>query len=126
VKRLVLALLLMLAACEGEKPPSPTETNTGPPPPQLCAEVTKGLAALDDQSAMIHDDKGEATVPQDAWLTMTPDNHAELARTLAFAAACASGHQSDAQPVRIRNETGTTLLETTVSTKVDLRSMLKK
>jgi hypothetical protein len=52
--------------------------------------------------------------------------HADLARTLAFGVACAAGKQSDAQPVRIRNETGTILLETTVSTKVDLRSFLKK
>jgi hypothetical protein len=126
VKNPGLILFVLLAACHGEKPPSPTETNVGPPPPQVCAEIRKGVAALDKLPTVHYDDKGEATVEQDTWMTMTPDNHADLARTLAFAAACASGHQSDAQSVRIRNELGTILLETTISTKVDLKSFRKQ
>jgi hypothetical protein len=59
-------------------------------------------------------------------MAMSPENHADFARTLAFAAACASGHQSDAQPVRIRSEMGAILLETSVSTRVDLRSLANK
>ena len=125
VKRSALALLLLLVACEGEKPPSPTTTNVGPPPPQICVEIKKGIEALDKQGAIQHDDKGEAMIAQGAWMAMTPENHADLARTLAFVATCAAGKQSDAQPVRIRNEEGLILLETTISTKVDLRSVLK-
>jgi hypothetical protein len=125
VKRSALALVLLLIACEGEKPPSPAETNVGPPPPQVCAEIRKGIDALDKQGAIQHDDKGEAMIAQGAWMAMSPENHADLARTLAFLAACTAGKQSDAQPVRIRNEEGLILLETTVSTKVDLRSVLK-
>jgi hypothetical protein len=119
-------LLLLLSACQGEQPPSPTETNTGPPPAAVCAEVRKGLAGLQAQPSFDQDNKGEATIEQAAWMAMSPDDHAQLAKTLAFAASCTAGHQSDAQQVRIRNETGTILLESTISTKVDLRSVMKK
>lgn len=125
VKRTSLAILLALAACKGETPPDAAQTNVGPVPPQLCAQVKKQLGALNDQLAVQYDDKGNATVTQEAWMAMTSDNHADFAKTLAFVAACASGHQSDAQSVRIRNESGTMLLETTVSTKVDLSSVMK-
>ena len=124
VNRLALALLLALAACKGETPPDAAQTNVGPVPPQLCAQVKKQLQGLNSQLAVQYNDKGEATVTQEAWMAMNPDNHADFAKTIAFVAACASGHQSEAQPVRIRNESGTMLLETTVSTKVDLRSVM--
>jgi hypothetical protein len=126
VRSTVLILALLLAACEGEKPPTAHETHVGPPPQQICAEVRKGVEALDKQASIQRDDKGGAVVEQSAWMAMTPENHADLARTLAFAAACAAGKQSEAQPVRIRSETGQILLETTVSTMVDLRSFLKR
>jgi hypothetical protein len=84
------------------------------------------MKALEGNLAVEHDDKGNATVEQNAWMGMSPDNHADFARSLAFLAACSSGKQSDAQPVAIRNDSGRMLLETTVSTRVDLRSVLKK
>ncbi|MDB5722812.1 MAG: hypothetical protein JWP15_3430 [Alphaproteobacteria bacterium] len=123
VKRSAFILLILLAACKGEQAPNPAETNVGPPPPQICAQIAKAIDQIKNQSSIQYDDKGEATIEQEAWLAMTPDNHVDLARTLAFHAACKAGHQSDAQPVRIRNEIGTILLETTVPTKVDLRSI---
>jgi hypothetical protein len=124
VNRFALALLLALAACKGETPPDAAQTNVGPVPPQLCAQVKKQLQGLSNQLAVQYNDKGEATVTQEAWMAMTPDNHADFAKTIAFVASCASGHQAEAQPVRIHNESGTMLLESTVSTKVDLRSVM--
>jgi hypothetical protein len=126
VKRSLYALLLLLGACQGEPPPDLNQAAAGPPPAELCAEIAKSRKDLDAQPGIEYDEKGEATIAGNAWTAMSPDNHADFARSLAFIAACASGRQSEAQPVRIRNESGRILLETTVTTKVDLRSMLKK
>lgn len=126
VKRASTALLLLLAACQGETPPDLNQAAAGPPPPELCAEIQKTAKALKDQPSIDFNDKGEATVEQAAWLTMDPDGRQDFARSLAFIAACASGKESEAQPVRIRNETGGILLDTTFPTRVDLRSVLKK
>ena len=126
MKRIFLSLLLGLAACQGEPPPDMNQTAAGPPPAELCAEIKKNLKGFEGDLSIDYNDKGEATVEQAAWMTMSPENHADLAQTLGFVAACASGRQSDAQPVSIRNESGRMLLETTVSTRVDLRSILKK
>jgi hypothetical protein len=126
VRPSAFALPLLLAACQGETPPDLNQAAAGPPPPVVCEEVRKALKPLEGQMSIEFDDKGEATVEQGVWLTMPPENRAEFARSLAFHAACASGRQSEAQQVRIRNEMGTMLLETTISTKVDLRSVLGK
>ena len=126
MKRAPFALLLALAACQGETPPDLEQAAAGPPPPEVCAEVGKALKPLESETSIEFDDKGEATVEQAVWLTMTPESRADFARSLAFHAACAAGRQSEAQMVRIRNEMGTMLLETSVSTKVDLRSLLGK
>jgi hypothetical protein len=126
VRRFAYALPLLLAACQGEAPPDLNQAAAGPPPQVVCDEVEKGLKPLADQTSIEFDDKGEATVEQAVWLTMAPESRADFARSLAFHAACLSRQQSEAQPVRIRNEMGTMLLETSVSTKVDLRSVLGK
>ena len=114
MKRAAFASLLVLAACQGEAPPDLDQAAAGPPPAEVCAEVRKALKPLEGETSIDFDDKGEATVEQAVWLTM------------ALHAACAAGRQSEAQTVRIRNEMGTMLLETSVSTKVDLRSLLGK
>ena len=126
MKRAAFASLLVLAACQGEAPPDLDQAAAGPPPAEVCAEVRKALKPLEGETSIDFDDKGEATVEQAVWLTMTPESRADFARSLAFHAACAAGRQSEAQMVRIRNEMGTMLLETSVSTKVDLRSLLGK
>jgi hypothetical protein len=125
VKRAAFVLPLLLVACQGEAPPDLNQT-AGPPPAELCSEIAKSGKALRAQLTLDYDEKGEATIEQEAWTAMSPDDHNDFARTLAFIAACAAGKQSDAQPVRIRNESGRILLETTISTRVDLRSVLKK
>jgi hypothetical protein len=126
VKRLALPIFALLAACQGETPPDMNQASAGPPPAAVCDEVRKAMKALDGNTSIDYGDKGEATVEQAAWTAMTPENHNDFARSLAFLAACAAGEQSDAQPVKIRNESGRMLLETSVSTRVDLRSVLQK
>ena len=126
MKRAAFASLLVLAACQGEAPPDLDQAAAGPPAAEVCAEVRKALKPLEGETSIDFDDKGEATVEQAVWLTMAPESRADFARSLAFHAACAAGRQSEAQTVRIRNEMGTMLLETSVSTKVDLRSVLGK
>ena len=121
-----LAPLLLLAACQGETPPDLNQTAAGPPPAAVCDEVRKGLEPLKKQTSIEFNDKGEATVEQATWLAMTPDQRAEFAQTLGFHVACTTRQQSDAQQVSIRNEMGTMLLETTISTRIDLREVLKK
>ncbi|MBV8686339.1 MAG: hypothetical protein JOZ90_05110 [Alphaproteobacteria bacterium] len=117
---LLLPLLPLTAGCEAKKPDWAEAGGAGNPlPAKVCAEVGKALAAL-GKGAAEYNDKGEATVPTEAFLQMPPAQRDQLAKALAYHASCAAGATSEAQPVLIRGDDGSTLLRTTISTDVDL------
>ena len=117
--RLLLASLLLLAACDGASTPKQPAT-VPPPPKELCDQAGKALDQLKAKGAIDYDSKGESTIPQDAWMRMGAAEHSQFARMLAFHAACASPDGKAERQVRIRNETGTILLENMVPVTVDL------
>ena len=117
--RFLLAFPLLLAACDVPTTPE-SATRAAAPSAVLCAETAKALDALKTKGAIDYDSKGEATIPQDAWMRMGAGEHSQFARLLAFHAACESPDGSAERQVRIRNETGTILLENMVPTTVDL------
>ena len=96
---------------------------TWPSPPRttsFAGKANKALVQLKAKSAIDYDGKGEAVIMQDAWMRMSASEHSQLARLLAFNAACASPDGTAERQVRIRNETGTILLENMVPITVDL------
>ncbi|HEY0412840.1 MAG TPA: hypothetical protein VGD66_06855 [Allosphingosinicella sp.] len=115
-----LALLLLASACQEKKPDwAKAEAAGAGLPPQVCAQVKKSLDALTKNGGVEYTNNGEATLPAEAWPGMTAEQHDQLARTLAYHAACAAGETSDAQPVTIRGDDGSVLLRRTISTKLD-------
>jgi hypothetical protein len=110
---------LLLAACGSDAQPD-RATTVPPPPAELCEQSRKGLDALGSKGAIDYDDKGEATMPQDAWMSMSAERHNQFARMLAIHAACARPDGAAERQVRIRNEMGTILLENMVPTVIDL------
>jgi hypothetical protein len=118
--RLLPVSLLLLAACDGSSAPKQPEGQVIAPPAELCTQAEKALAQLKAKSALDFDGKGEATIMQDAWMRMGAGEHSQLARLLAFNAACASPDATFERQVRIRNEMGTILLENMVPVTVDL------
>jgi hypothetical protein len=116
--RLFLASLLFLAACDGAS--TPQQPQAAAPPPELCTQAAKALEQLKAKAAIDFDDKGEATITQDAWMRMGAGEHSQLARLLAFHAACANPDGAAQRQVRIRNETSVILLENMVPITVDL------
>ena len=115
--RLLLASLLLLAACDG--PPAPKQAAAAPPA-ELCGQASKALDQLKSKGAIDYDSKGEASIPQDAWMRMDAAAHSQFARMLAFHAACVSPDGAAQRQVRIRNESGIILLENMVPVTVDL------
>ena len=115
----LFAPLLLIAGCD--VPTTPQQPASVPPPPkELCDQTSKALSELEAKGAVDADGKGEAMILQDAWLRMSASDHSQLARLLAFDAACASPDGKAERQVRIRNETGTILLENMVPVTVDL------
>ena len=117
--RLLFASLFFLAACDGSSTPQQPKA-AFVPPAELCSQANKALEQLKAKSAVDYDGKGEATIMQDAWMRMDAREHSQLARLLAFNAACASPGGAPERQVRIRNEMGTILLENMVPITVDL------
>jgi hypothetical protein len=120
--RLFPLSFLLLAACGTEAPPA-QKTAVAPPPPQLCDQARKGLDALGKSGAVDVDDKGEATIVQEAWFRMTAEQREELAKTLGFHAACTSPDGTAERRVMARDEYGTILMDKIVPTVVDLRTL---
>src|SRR4051794_6694639 len=115
-----LALLLLTPACHEQKPDWAKQGAPGTRlPPQLCAQAKKTLDALRNGGGADYSDKGEATLPAEAWSAMAEDQRDQLAKTLAYQASCAAGATSDAQSVVIRGDDGSELLRRTISTKLD-------
>lgn len=122
--RFLPLLLPLLAACEAKKPDWAKESAPGTAlPAQICAQVKKGLDAM-TKGGFEYDDKGGATLPVAAWTAMAPTQRDQLATTLAYQAACASGETSEAQSVVIRGDDGSELLRRTLSTRVDAGELL--
>jgi hypothetical protein len=117
---LLLLLIAPLAACDTQPPPAPD----APVPAQLCAEVKKNLDALGKNGGFDYDDKGEGSALEAAWTQMTPEQHDQLVKMLAYHASCVAGAQSDAQTVVIRSERGEPLTSRSVSTRVDAGAAL--
>jgi len=121
---LILPLLLASAACEEKKPDWAKADAPGTAlPAQVCAKVKQGLESL-AKGGFDYTDKGEATLPVDAWGQMAPQQRDQLANTLAYQASCASGATSDAQSVSIRGDDGSVLMRRTVSTRVGMGDLL--
>ncbi|MEA3063486.1 MAG: hypothetical protein QOJ94_3267 [Sphingomonadales bacterium] len=121
MRALLLPLLLLpLAACDTQPPPAPD----APVPAQICAEAKKGLDALGKNGGFDYDDKGQASALAAAWSQMTPEQHDQLVKMLAYHASCVAGAQSDAQAVVIRSEGGEPLISRSVSTRVDAGATL--
>ncbi|HMJ92893.1 MAG TPA: hypothetical protein VK472_02205, partial [Allosphingosinicella sp.] len=108
---------LLLAACDGA--PAPKQ-KVAAPAPELCSQASKALDQLKAKGAIDYDSKGEASIPQDAWMRMGAAEHSQFARMLAFHAACASPDGAAQRQVRIRNESGIILLENMVPVTIDL------
>lgn len=117
--RLLLVSVLLLAACDAPSTPK-QPTTVAAPPKELCDQAGKALEQLKTKGAIDYDSKGEATIPQDAWMRMSASEHSQFARMLAFHAACASPDGAAERQVRIRNEGSVILLENMVPVTVDL------
>jgi hypothetical protein len=118
-------ILLCLAACDsrpGSGDPSSQAGPVPPPPPQLCAQAGKALEQFEEKAAIVYDDRGRATVPQEIWMAMG-SQHSQFAQALALHAACTHPDGAAERPVLIRNETGVVLMEATVSTNIGLGSL---
>lgn len=113
---------LLLAACDSGAPPA-EQVKAAPLPPQLCAQVSKGLDALGKSSALDFDAKGEATMVQEAWFGMSDTQREDLAKTIGFHAACTSPDGSAERRVVVRDEYGTVLMDKIVPTTADLRAL---
>jgi hypothetical protein len=121
---LILPLLLASVACEEKKPDWARQGAPGVAlAPQDCAKVKAGLDNL-AKGGFDYTDKGEGTLPTEAWAQMPPSQRDQLASTLAYHASCVAGATSDQQGVVIRGEDGTQLLRRTLSTKVDAGELL--
>lgn len=118
-------LLAALAACEAKKPDWAQKDRQGPVPPQLCAEIEKGVAKVRTSGGIDIADTGDATIPAAAWERMSAAQRDQLIRTLAFHAACKSGAQSDAQPVAVHDDEGNELVRRSISTRVDTSEILR-
>ena len=117
--RFLLASLLLVAACDGSSTPQ-QPTAVAPPPAELCGQAGKALEQLKAKAAIDYDDKGEATIMQDAWMGMSAGEHSQFAHLLALHANCANPDGATERQVRIRNESGIILLENKVPTTIDL------
>jgi hypothetical protein len=126
MRRLALIpLLLLVVACEEKRPDWAKEGAAGAGlPPQVCAKVKQALDQLRNGGGVDYTDKGGATLPAEAFPQMPPAQRDQLARTLAYHAACVSGTTSDAQEVVIRGDDGSELLRRTISTKMDASDLL--
>jgi hypothetical protein len=122
MRALLLPLLLApLAACDTRPPSAPPDA---PVPAQLCAEVKKGLDSLGTSGGFDYDDKGEGSALEAGWTQMTPEQHDQMVKLLAYHASCVAGAQNDAQPVVIRSERGEMLASRSVSTRVEAGAAL--
>ena len=118
--RLLLVSLFLLASCDGPSTSQQSNMAVSAPAAELCGQAGKALEQLKAKAAIDYDDKGEATITQDAWMRMSAGEHSQFAHLLALRAACASPDGAAQRQVRIRNESGIILLENMVPTTVDL------
>jgi hypothetical protein len=121
----ILLPLLALAACKAEKPDWAQEGRQVAVPPQVCGEIAKGMARLRATPGVEVGDNGEATMPVNVWNAMTQEQHDGFVKTLAFAASCRAGTQSDAQNVVVHGDDGTELARRAISTRVDGTEILR-
>jgi len=122
---LILPLLLASTACQEKKPDWAKEGAPGVAlAAQDCAKVKAGLENLSKAGGFDYTDKGEGTLPTDAWAQMPSSQRDQLASTLAYHASCVAGATSEEQLVVIRGEDGTQLLRRTLSTKVDAGDLI--
>src|SRR5687768_12315158 len=112
MRLLLLVPLLFLAACDG--PSTSQQPKAAAPAAELCQQVRKALEQLKAKAAIDYDEKGEATIVQDAWMRMGAAEHSQFAHLLALHAACSSPSGAAERQVRIRNESGIILLENMV------------
>lgn len=122
--RLILLLsICAVAACDA--PPEPQPMNVGPLPRKICNEVSEGLSQLSKTSIFEYDAAGEATMPQEGWIPLPPDQKDQIAQLLAFHAACQAKNAPAEQKVVIKSETGHVLLDRIVETRPDLGSLVQ-
>ena len=120
----LVALLLLLSACEVAGPPAEQRPQGVKLPESVCKKFREGLETLKKQAGIDVDEKGEATVTELGWFGMNPAQRDQFAQLLAFNAACRSGQPSAEQRVLVRSETGVVLMDRIVETKVDMSELL--
>lgn len=120
-----LLLVLFLTSC-GELPGEANlaEAAPAPVPREICTQVGTGLAELKRKGGIEEDGKGEAVIVEQAWLQMSGEARAELARLIAFNLACGPVGPSAEQSVTFRSEYGRILSQQVVDTRVDIGRML--
>jgi hypothetical protein len=123
----MLPTLLLIAACGSQSPtgslPGDLENIQVPPPPaQLCAQSADALRKIGDKGAILYDDLGNATVPQELWTGMK-DQREGFAQTLALHAACTHPDGKGERKVLIRNEYGVKLIDAPIATNIGLGSL---
>jgi hypothetical protein len=123
----LLPSLFLAAACGSQSPSSQLpgdldNIQVPPPPAQLCAQSAEALKQLGSKGALDYDDQGNATVPQEIWMSMG-DQHNKFAQTLALHAACVNPDGKRERKVLIRNESGVILMEAMIPTNLDLGSL---
>jgi hypothetical protein len=107
---------LLLAGCE-EQPKLVVDTSAAAkPPPEACAQVSKGIEALRAEAGVETDGKGGATIMEEAWLRLDGGAKDQMTQLLGFDAACRAEQPSPEQKVTIRSEYGRVMVEQTVST----------
>ncbi len=119
------AALLMLGGCDQLL--APEAEVKGPAarlPAQVCAQAQEALQKLTATAGFDQRAKGEATLEEAAWLQMTEAQRDQLAKVLAYDAACAAKEPPHEQVVTVKNETGRVMAQRTIETSADLSSIL--
>ena len=111
----------LLASCDFEQaaPPTPTQL-----PDKMCQDAKTALDALRKAAAIEYNDQGEATIGQEVWLPMKPEQRDQLAVALAVNASCAAGQTSSDQRILIRGDSGMVLMDRIVSTTPNLMDLV--
>ena len=116
-------LCLALQGCY-EAPPTPKTTVRLPE--EVCKQAREGLEKLAQGSAFELIKPGEAMIPDQAWLELSPDSRNQLAQLVGYDAACRASEPSAEQTVVIRSEMGRLITQRIVPTRADLSTLLKE